>query len=42
MGDIGAFQPHDALLCTPIAEKVNAAIPDDLLVSQIPPAKPEA
>ena len=32
LGDIWAFQPHDAFLCTPVAEKVDAAVPNDFLI----------
>jgi hypothetical protein len=32
LGDIWAFQPHDAFLRTPVAEKIDAAVPNDLLV----------
>jgi hypothetical protein len=29
LGDIWAFQPHDAFLCTSVAEKIDAAVPED-------------
>ena len=32
LGDIWTFQPHDAFLCTPVAEKIDAAVPHDFLV----------
>ena len=32
LGDIWTFQPHDAFLCTPVAEKIDAAVPNDFLV----------
>jgi hypothetical protein len=32
LGDIWTFQPHDAFLCTPAAEKIDAAVPHDFLV----------
>ena len=32
LGYICAFQPHDAFLCTPVAEKIDAAVPNDFLV----------
>jgi hypothetical protein len=32
LGAIWAFYPHDAFLCTPVAEKVDAAGPNEFLV----------
>jgi hypothetical protein len=29
LDDIWAFQPHDAFLCTSVAEKIDAAVPED-------------
>ena len=32
LGDIWAFQPHEAFLRTSVAEQIDAAVPHDFLV----------
>jgi hypothetical protein len=32
LGDIWAFQPHEAFLGTAVAEKIDAAVPHDFLI----------
>ena len=32
LGDIWAFQTHDAFLRTPVAEKIDTSVPNDFLV----------
>ena len=32
LGDIWTFQPHEAFLGAPVAEKIDAAVPHDFLV----------
>jgi len=30
LGGIGNVQPHDALLCIPVAEEIDAPVPDEI------------
>ena len=35
MGNIGAFEPHEAFLGAPVAERVDAPIPDDSSIDHV-------